>query len=217
LRKPFPNLGLYVIIDGGLISPGRLEEALEQTLLGDADAIQLRAKQFSKRRYYETAVAILPYVRRMRIPFFVNDHLDIALAIRADGIHLGQDDLPCGAARRLTPKGMLVGVSTHSVEQAAKAVADGADYVAIGPVFLTSTKQNPEPLVGLRAVMEVKSRVGDVPVIAIGGINKGNVSEVIRSGADGVAVASAVTLADDPAAAAKELKHKMQSVRDQVK
>ncbi|MBI4832273.1 MAG: thiamine phosphate synthase [Candidatus Lindowbacteria bacterium] len=215
-RKLFPNLELYVIIDEGLLSLARVEEVLEKALEGGADAIQFRAKRLSKRQYYETAASLLPHTRRMNVPFFVNDHLDVALAIGADGVHLGQDDFPCREARRLVPEGIMVGISTHSVEQAVKAVADGADYVAIGPVFPTTTKEKPEPVVGLEMIRQTKVRAGSVPVIAIGGINSKNVAEVIRSGADGVALASAVALADDPIAAAKELKRRIRLERERT-
>lgn len=210
-RKPRPSLKLYVIIDEGLLSSRDIRDVSEQALRGGADAIQFRAKRLSKREYYEKALALLPVARRCNVPFFVNDHLDIALAVSADGIHLGQNDLPCSAARRLVPDGMMVGVSTHSVEQAARAVDDGADYVAVGPVFRTTTKENPEAVVGTDMVGAVKRRVGAVPLIAIGGINAANAAEVIRSGADGVAVASAVVLADDPRLAAEQLKKEIES------
>ncbi len=210
-RKPRPSLELYVIIDEGLLSSRNIREVSEQAIRGGADAIQFRAKRLSKREYYENALTLLPIARRFNIPFFVNDHLDIALAISADGIHLGQNDLPCSAARRLVPERMMLGVSTHSVEQAARAVDDGADCVAIGPVFRTTTKENPEAIVGTEMVGTVKRRVGAVPLVAIGGISTGNVAEVIRSGADGVAVASAVILAADPLLAARTLKDRIRS------
>lgn len=210
-RKPSPSLKLYVIIDEGLLSSRDGRDVSEQAIRGGADAIQFRAKRLSKREYYEKALALLPIARRRNVPFFVNDHLDVALAISADGIHLGQNDLPCSAARRLVPDGMMVGVSTHSVEEAARAVDDGADYVAVGPVFRTTTKENPEAVVGTDMVGEVKRRVGEAPLIAIGGIGAANVTEVIRSGADGVAVASAVVLADDPLSATRELKDRIRS------
>ncbi len=205
-RNSFPAIELYVILDECLLAGRDIRKLLESVIQAGADAIQFRAKHLSKRGYYETARALVPIARRHGVPFFVNDHLDVALAISADGVHLGQNDLPCSAARTLAPARMLLGISAHSVEEAETAVADGADYVAIGSVFPTSTKENPEAIVGVETVRAVKSRVGDRPLVAIGGINAGNAGEVIRSGADGVAVASAVLCADDPAAAASELK-----------
>ncbi len=205
-HNPCPCLGLYVIVDEGLVGGKNLAHLLNAALDGGADAIQFRAKRLSKRGYYEKAVSLLPVARRLGVPFFVNDHIDVALAISADGIHLGQNDLPCAAARELVPSSMLLGISTHSVSEAEKAVADGADYVAIGSVFPTGTKENLEAVVGLRMIGEVKSAVGEAPLIAIGGIDAANAGEVIRAGADGVAVASAVISADDPGSATRELK-----------
>ena len=200
---------LYVILDEDLLGPSRLERALEGAMLGGADAIQLRAKHLSRRAYYETASDLLSMTRHHGIPMFINDYLDVAIALGADGIHLGQNDLPCIAAKRIAPPGMLVGISTHSVAEAQKAASDGADYVAIGSVFPTSTKQNPEAIIGTAMVSEVSSVVGDKPLIAIGGIGAANVGDVIRAGADAVAVASAVVAADDPRAAARELKEEI--------
>ena len=202
-----------MIIDEGLLGPDRIGEVLQRAGAGGADAVQFRAKRLSKRHYYEQALGLLPIARAERVPFFVNDHLDIALAISADGIHIGQNDLPCGAARRLVPREMMVGISTHSVEQAAGAVEEGADYIAVGPVFPTSTKKDAESVKGPEILRAVKMQVRCVPIIAIGGITIDNVAGVIRSGADGIAVASAIVLADDPCMAARELKAKIRSVR----
>ena len=212
-RKPWRAIELYVILDEGLLGSSRMERVLEAVLSGGADAVQLRAKRLTKRAYYEKASELLALTRPHGIPLFVNDHLDVAIAISADGIHLGQNDLPCTEAKRLVPTDMLVGVSTHSIEEAAKAASDGADYVAIGSVFPTSTKKNPEAIIGTEMVSRVRSTVGDAPLIAIGGIDTANIGDVIRAGADGVAVASAVIMADDPRAAAEELKEKIRSAR----
>jgi len=206
-------LELYVILDEGLLGFDHVHDALERAGAGGADAVQFRAKGLSKRQYYECAVMLLPVARHLGIPFFVNDHLDVALAISADGIHIGQDDLPCIAARHLVPREMLLGISTHSVEQAARAIEEGADYIAIGPVFATTTKENAQAAKGTEMVRKVKRRIGVVPLIAIGGINLDNVTEVIRCGADGVAIASGIVLADDPQMAAQELKARIRSAR----
>lgn len=232
-RKSHRPIELYVILDEGLLGSadiertpqktvqdttqaviqGKLQDVLRDVLRGGADAVQFRAKYLSKRAYYEIASDLIAITRQFDIPFFVNDHLDVALALSADGIHLGQNDLPLREARKLAPPGMLIGISTHSLEEAGEAADEGADYVAIGSVFPTSTKENPEAIIGTAMVAKVKKHVGDVPLIAIGGIDAANVGEVIRAGADGVAVASAVILADDPRAAAKELKEKIRAAR----
>ena len=212
-RKSHRPIELYVILDEGLLGLDNLLRALRTVISGGADAIQLRAKGISKRAYYEIAGRLIAITRQSEIPFFVNDHFDVALALLADGIHLGQNDLPLKEARRLAPPGMLIGTSTHSLDEAERAVEDAADYVAIGSVFPTSTKVNPEAIIGTAMVAKVKQRVGDIPLIAIGGIAATNVHDVIQAGADGVAVASAVTLANNPSAAAKELKEKIRSAR----
>ncbi|GAB4350768.1 MAG: thiamine phosphate synthase [Candidatus Abyssubacteria bacterium] len=171
--------------------------------------MQFRGKRLSKGRYYEQARVLLSISKRYGIPFLVNDHLDIALAIKADGIHLGQNDLPFSAARQLVPSHMLLGVSTHSAAQAAEAMKRGVSYIAIGPVFPTTTKETPEPVVGLDTVRKVKTLTGNVPLIAIGGITGENVADTMRTGVDGVAVASAVVAAECPRESARLLKRKI--------
>jgi thiamine-phosphate pyrophosphorylase len=207
-----PALELYVILDESLVSSDR-HELLESIIRGGADAIQYRAKELSKRQYYENVITLLPITRRSGVPLFVNDHLDIALAVSADGIHLGQNDLPCSAARSLIPRQMLLGVSSHSLEEASNAVNEDADYVAIGSVFPTTTKENPEAIVGTEMIAAVKEITGDTPLIAIGGIHARNVASVVRAGADGIAVASAVLRAEDPYRAVKELKERIQAAQ----
>lgn len=206
-------LELYVIVDDGLLGSTDLAPLAEQVIRGGADAIQYRAKNLPKRQYHENALLLLKLTRDSNVRFFVNDYLDVALAISADGIHLGQNDLPCAIARQMVPRDMILGTSTHSVEEASRAVVDGADYVAIGSVFPTSTKQNPEAIVGTKMIREVKDTIGSVPLIAIGGITAANIASVIRSGADGVAVASAAVLADDVAGAVRDLKRAILAAR----
>ena len=212
-RKPLRPIELYVILDEGLLGSVNIEPTLEAVIQGGADAVQFRAKHLTKRSYYDIASKLTSVSHLHDILFFVNDHFDVALALSADGIHLGQNDLPCNVARRLSPPEMLIGTSTHSPEEADKAAEDRADYIAIGSVFPTSTKENPEAIVGTEMVAEVKRRIGDIPLIAIGGISAENVGEVIRAGADGVAVASAVISADDPRTAARELKERIRIAR----
>jgi thiamine-phosphate pyrophosphorylase len=209
-QKSYPAFELYVILDDGLIA-GNRQEMLERIIRGGADAIQYRAKRLSKRQYYDNFTSFLPIAEHYDIPLLVNDHLDIALAVSADGIHLGQSDLPCKAARPLVPEQMILGVSTHSLKEASEAAHSGADYVAIGSIFPTTTKENPEAIVGTRIIGEVKKAVGSVPLIAIGGIGVENAASVIEAGADGIAVASAVLRADDPYSAIKALKQNIRA------
>ena len=211
-QNSFPTLELYVILDESLASADR-RELLERIIQGGADAVQYRAKQLPKRQYYENVSSLIPIARQSGIPLFINDHLDIALAVSADGIHLGQNDLPCSAARSLVPRQMVLGVSSHSLDEASKAADDGADYVAIGSIFPTTTKENPEAIVGTEMVGAVKEKTGRIPLVAIGGIHAGNVASVIRAGADGIAVASAVLRAEDPYRAVKELKEQIRAAQ----
>jgi len=190
---------LYVILDRAAARGRDLPDLLEAVIAGGCLMVQLREKEWPSGR-------LLPLAERLRarcaaagVTFIVNDRVDLAVAVGADGVHLGQDDLPARVARPLLRPGMILGVSTHSVVQARAAQADGADYVAVGAMFATPSKPSFE-LVGPALLREVRPLVG-APLIAIGGITHGNVSEVIAAGADGVAVISAVGAADDPRAA----------------
>ena len=205
---------LYVVLDR-TVSAGRdLEAVLAAALDGGADTIQLREKTWP-------SGTIFPLARRLRdrcaaasVPFIVNDRVDLALAVEADGVHLGQDDLPPGPARALLKPGMILGLSTHSVEQARAAQAAGADYVAVGSMFPTATK--PEfQLVGPALARQVRPLVR-VPLVGIGGITPDNVGEVVAAGVDGVAVISAVCGAPDPAAAARRFIAAIEAARTRL-
>jgi thiamine-phosphate pyrophosphorylase len=192
---------LYVILDRTVTGGRDLEAILAAALEGGAEMIQLREKTWPSGTLFPLAERLRARCRAARVPFIVNDRVDLAVAVDADGVHLGQEDLPPAVARPLLKPGMLLGLSTHSVEQATSAQAAGADYVAIGSMFPTTTK--PEfQLVGVALARRVRPMVR-APLIAIGGITPDNVGEVIAAGADGVAVISAVCAAPDPAAAAR--------------
>lgn len=156
--------------------------------------IQLRNKEGSRRHVYEEAIRLRNIAKNFHAVLIVNDHPDIALAVSADGVHLGQDDLPAKEARKIMGDDVLIGISTHTVEQAIGAEREGADYIGFGPVFHTATKNAGTPR-GIDMLHEIKSRV-HIPVVAIGGINPGNVKSVFEAGADAVAVASAILRGD---------------------
>jgi thiamine-phosphate pyrophosphorylase len=179
-------------------------EVSRRAVAGGADVVQLRDKELSSRQMYELAVEMREVVHRAGKLFIVNDRLDIALAASADGVHLGRDDLPVSAARSVAPR-LVIGASVGSAEEASKAMEDGADYIAVSPVFDTLSKNNAGPGHGLE-VLRLVRRAVSIPVIGIGGINRSNAAEVIGSGADGVAVISAVVSQADISAAAKELR-----------
>ncbi|OPY29128.1 MAG: Thiamine-phosphate synthase [Methanomassiliicoccales archaeon PtaU1.Bin030] len=199
------KMELYIVTDRKA-SRGRDHMSMVRAALdGGADVIQLRDKDLSGRDLYALAREMASLVHASRARFIVNDRLDIALAAGADGVHLGQYDLPVAAARSLSPPSFIIGVSVGSVEEALAAERDGADYVALSPVFSTPTKDDAGPGHGLEVLREIKAAV-KLPVIAIGGVNAGNVTEVVAAGADGVAVISAVLGADDVEAAARSMR-----------
>ncbi|MFQ5846415.1 MAG: thiamine phosphate synthase [Candidatus Methylomirabilales bacterium] len=193
---------LCVITDETL-SGLRHREVAEQALEGGAPMIQLRDKRGDLRSLYEEAVAIRGLCRQRGARFIVNDRLDLALAVEADGVHLGQEDVPARLARPLLMPGMFLGISTHSVEEAEEAEAAGADYIGFGPVFATGTKAGTRPPVGLDGIRRVRAAVR-VPVLAIGGITAERAQAVIEAGADGLAVISAIVGSGGIAAACRD-------------
>lgn len=206
---------LYVVTDSQL-SRGRSDaEVARMAYEGGADVVQLRMKNADGGAMLEQANLIRQYADEMCRLFIVNDRVDIAMASGADGVHLGQSDIPLETARRLMGDDAIIGISVDNVEQAVAAEEGGADYVGVGAVFRTSTKPDAMQGVGLGAVFEVRQAV-DIPVVAIGGINRGNIQDVIRAGADSAAVVSAVVAQDDVAAATHELRDLILKVRPHI-
>ncbi|MFH1258954.1 MAG: thiamine phosphate synthase [Elusimicrobiota bacterium] len=201
------NFELYAIT-----SPVRgvgYPEMVGEAFAGGVDIVQFRAKDLSDREFFEIAQQLVIVAREWKRPLIINDRIDIALAVNADGVHLGQDDLPLSAARMLAArkKGFLIGKSTHNLEQALQAEKDGADYIGVGPVFATPTKPDYPP-VGLELVKQVKDKVR-IPFAAIGGIDETNLAQVIECGAEAIAVVRAVFGQKNIREAAKELKEKI--------
>jgi thiamine-phosphate pyrophosphorylase len=200
-----PSFALYVVTDEA-VSGGRSHlECVREAIAGGADAVQLREKERSDSEIVAIAAEIRAVTARSGTLFIVNDRLDIALSAGADGVHLGQDDLPVAVARRLAPRPFLIGASVGSPGEAIQAERDGADYVAVSPVFPTGSKADAGPAHGLESVAAV-SRAVRIPVIGIGGIGPANAAEVLRAGADGCAVISAVVGQPDIAGAARSLR-----------
>ena len=194
-----PRLDLYVILDPAAMAGRDVETVAEAVLAAGARWVQLRDKASPTRELASRARRLVERVRAAGGVLIVNDRLDVALAVGADGVHLGQEDLPAAEARRLAP-GLVLGVSTHGLDQARRAQAAGADYVALGSIYPTGSKPSFE-LVGLETLRLVRPHVR-VPLVAIGGITAERVPEVRAAGADGIAVISAIGMAPDPAAAA---------------
>lgn len=196
------NLRLYVVTDPILCGHLPLKTVVEQAIKGGAVCIQLRDKNSSSGELFNTAEELLIITKQYDVPLIINDRLDVALAVKADGVHLGQEDLPARAARRIMPPDMILGVSANSVQQALEAQEAGASYLGVGSIFSTSTKPDAGDPIGLNILSEICSQV-DIPVIGIGGIQADNAGQIIEAGAQGVAVVSCVVGAADIAQAAK--------------
>lgn len=197
---------LYVITDE-TVGRGRSHlEIAEAAIRGGADVVQLRDKAASGGMLYRVALALRKLTREAKVPFLVNDRLDIALAVDADGVHLGQADLPATVARSLLGPGRILGVSADTLEEALLAERDGADYLGVGPVFeARKTKADAGEPLGLNLIARIR-RHCRLPLVAIGGINAHNAHQVREAGADSAAVISAIVAADDIAGEARRMK-----------
>jgi thiamine-phosphate pyrophosphorylase len=207
--KSISRWRLYVITDER-IGRGRSHLRIaEAAILGGADVLQLRDKEASGGRLYRAALELRRITREANVPFIVNDRVDVAMAAGADGVHVGQEDLPASAARKILGPGKILGVSADTVEEAIRAEEDGADYLGVGPVFeARGTKADAGEPAGLDLIAKIRRRTR-LPIVAIGGINAENARQVLEAGADAVAVISAIVAADDMAQATRELKLKL--------
>lgn len=204
------DLRLCVITDAAMIGNRSMEQVVVRAIDGGATLIQYRDKSANTRQKYDAASALCGVVNGKGVAFIINDHVDLALGVGADGVHLGQDDLPAAVARRVLGEDAVVGVSVGSVAEALEAESDGADYVSIGPLYPTGTKSDAGAVVSREIVRDVVRTV-QIPVVAIGGINASNVAQVTGLGVSGVAVVSAVMTADDPTCGTREIIDSMRS------
>ena len=186
---------LYAVTDRAWTGEQTLYEQVEAALKGGVTCVQLREKEMDETAFLQEAKDICALCHRYGVPFIVNDNVDVAIACQADGIHVGQEDMATGEVRRRVGDAMILGVSVHTVEEARRAVRNGADYLGLGAVFPTSTKTDVDQMTNetLRAICDAV----DVPVVAIGGINRGNLLKLSGSGVDGVALVSAIFSAED--------------------
>ncbi len=205
--KPL-NLSLYVITDGRIIGSRSLEAVVEGALRGGATVLQYREKNKSTRAMVQEAMTLAALCRRYGVTFIINDRIDVALAVDADGVHLGQDDMPLPIARRLLGADRIIGVTVHNPEEIQEAQELGADYLSLAPVFATATKPDHQKPMGLDGLKKLMAWV-QCPAVAIGGINAQNVRNVLLTGVDGVCVVSAVLGQDDPEQAAQTLRSLM--------
>lgn len=202
---------LYLVTDRRL-SQGRSEiEVVQKALCGGVDMVQYREKQLPDREFQEVSLGLLGVTRKGGVPLIIDDRVEIAAQIDADGVHLGQEDLDCREARAILGKDKIIGVSVRNPGQALKAINGGADYLGVGPIYQTQTKQIDHPG-GTRLIEEV-SRVSPIPIFGIGGINLSNVSEVISAGASGVAVISAIVSSEDITSTCREFVAEIERAR----
>lgn len=209
------DYSLYLVTDRELALGRKTVNIVRAAIAGGITCVQLREKHCATRDFIDEARALKTLLDGLatRIPLIINDRLDVALAIGADGVHLGQTDMHIRDARRLVGPLMIIGISAESIPDAIRAEAEGADYIGISPVFVTPTKIDTAPPLGLEGVRQIRAAVS-LPLVAIGGIQQENAGAVISAGADGVAVVSAIVAAPCPHKAAAALRQQIQSARE---
>lgn len=186
---------LYAVTDRAWVGKQSLYEQVESALKGGVTCVQLREKELDDENFLKEAMEISVLCKEYGVPFFINDNVEIAIKCHADGIHVGQEDMEAAQVRKRVGKDMMIGVSVHSVEEALEAVKNGADCLGVGAMFSTSTKTDVEVL--SKETLQDICKAVDIPVVAIGGINKSNISQLKGTGVDGVALVSAIFAADD--------------------
>jgi len=199
------DLSLYLVTDRFLALGRRLEQVVEQAVKGGVTIVQLREKEASSREFYELAIKLKKLLTPYHIPLIINDRLDIALACDADGLHIGQSDLPYPIARKLLGKEKIIGLSVENRQDTLNANLLDVDYIGISPVFNTQTKTDTAAQIGLEGVREI-TRLSRHPSVGIGGINLINATDILKAGVNGLSVVSAIMSAADPEQAAKQLK-----------
>lgn len=195
---------LYLVTDTGICPRENLLACVEKAIIGGVTMVQLREKEISSRDFYNEAAALKKITEKYNVPLIINDRLDIMLAADADGLHIGQSDIPASAARKLIGENKILGISAGNLADAKAAKADGADYLGVGAVFPTSTKKDAE-FIGTDILKEIKEEI-KLPIVGIGGIQNHNIAALYGSEIDGVAVVSAIMGSSDPEDAARELK-----------
>ncbi|HOA71396.1 MAG: thiamine phosphate synthase [Bacillota bacterium] len=202
--KPSVDYTLYLVTDRDLMSTPTLEEAVEQAIRGGVTLVQLREKHASSLEFYQTALRVKKITDSYNVPLIINDRVDVALAVDADGVHVGQSDLPAARVREILGPDKILGVSASSLKEALKAVEDGADYLGVGAMFATGTKTDAD-ITTIEELKRIRQAVS-VPIVVIGGINKQTLPLFAGTGIDGIAVVSAIIAAADVEKAARELK-----------
>jgi thiamine-phosphate pyrophosphorylase len=199
------DYSLYLVTDRTLSGGRTTCEIVKAAIAGGVTCVQLREKDCPTREFIAEARLLKDLLRGTSIPLIINDRLDVALAVGAEGLHLGQQDMAIADARRIVGAGLIIGISAESLDDARRAAAEGADYIGISPVFATATKKDAAPPLGLEGIRRIRRAVS-LPLVAIGGITVDNAAAVIGAGADGVAVVSAIVAAPCPRSAAAALR-----------
>jgi len=202
--KPEINYSIYLVTNSELMSTETVEQAVEQAIKGGCTLVQLREKKLSSLDFYKTALKVKTITDHYNIPLIINDRVDIALAVDAAGVHVGQSDLPAKIIRNIIGNDKILGVSASSLTEAMQAEKEGADYLGVGAMFITGTKTDAE-LVSLESLKEIK-RTTSLPIVAIGGINKDTIPLLADTGIDGIAVVSAIISEKDIFMAASKIK-----------
>ena len=205
------QLRLYLVTDQALTRGRSLQDIVAAAVAGGVGCVQLREKSLATGEFLAQALALKRLLAPLGVPLVINDRIDVALACGADGVHLGQSDLPPGEARRLLPRHVFIGWSVETPEDVRRVASLPVDYLGVSPVFDTPTKTDTSPAWGLAGLRQVRAMTA-LPLVAIGGIHAGNAADVLRAGADGLAVVSALCAADDPRAAALALQERMRAM-----
>lgn len=203
--KPKIDYSIYLVTDRDLMSTETLEEAVEKAIIGGCTLIQLREKDCSSLDFYNTAVKVKEITDKHNIPLIINDRVDIALAVDAAGVHVGQSDIPAAIVRKVIGNDKILGVSTGSVNEALEAEKNGADYLGVGAMYSTGTKKDADST-SMNELRKIRENVS-IPIVVIGGINKDRVKDFKGIGIDGLAIVSAIIAKEDITAAAKELEN----------
>jgi thiamine-phosphate pyrophosphorylase len=205
------DYSLYLVTDRGLARGRPTLKIVQAAVQGGVTCVQVREKDCTTLDFIEQAQSIKEYLQSKRVPLIINDRVDVALAVGADGVHLGQTDMPLDMAKKIIGDSMIIGISAESLEDAIAAEQGGADYLGVSPIYATPTKTDTAPPLGLEGLRAIRQKV-NLPLVGIGGLNRDNAAAVIQHGGDGVAVVSAIVAADDPMQAAGDLKQLIDEV-----
>ena len=198
------NYKLYLITDRSFLNGRSLKDCVEAAIKGGVTLVQVREKDASTREFYKIAKEVKEITSKYNIPLLINDRIDIALAIDAEGVHLGQSDMPIKLARKILGEDKIIGISANTLEEALEAQKAGADYLGIGPVFYTGTKKDIDEPIGIHGLKEITENIR-IPSVAIGGINKENAKSVLETGVNGISVISAILRSENIEKASIEL------------